>query len=217
VLAMAVIDEPRPATPGGAGAGAKLGFPWREALIIGSVTLVASVLYYVEPLNIARVLDQLGAGSATRIGAIQAATSIAYIVGAFLYRRLHARPIGQLLGLAALLIGAGQLVIGYSASWQFVSVGAAIQQLGGGMVIPALLAWGQAMLPLEQRGRGMGIWATAFFSGTFACGAVVAFVTRQAGGLTDAMVVLGYVTLLFAAAAPFILSARPSKKAEPST
>lgn len=206
IMAMLFIKEPQASGQTLADNKARLGFPWREAAIIGAVTLTASVLYYVEPLNIARVLDLRGAGSATRIGLIQAATSLAYIAGAFLYRRLHARPIGHLLGLAALLIGVGQLVIGLAGSWQTVALGAAVQQLGGGMVIPALLAWGQALLPLEQRGRGMGIWATAFFSGTFVCSPVVAFVTGLSGSLVAAMAVMGVVTIAFAVLAPLLLA-----------
>ncbi len=205
LMALLFIDEPRSDNAAGRTQAPRLGFPWTQAAIIGAVTLVTSVLYYVEPLNIARVLDMRGAGSATQIGVIQAATSLTYIAGAFLYRRLHARPIGQLLGLAGILIGIGQLVIGSAPSWQAASAGAAIQQIGGGMVIPTLLAWGQAMLPLEQRGRGMGIWATAFFSGTFVCSPVVAMVTGLAGGLLPAMTVMGFVTLAAALLAFIIL------------
>jgi MFS family permease len=206
IMALLFIDEPLPAER--QQGRARLGFPWRQAAIIGSVTLVAAVLYYVEPLNIARILDERGAGSATRIGLIQAATSLLYIAGAFLYRRLHVRPVGQLLGLAGVLIGAGQIVIGLGQTWQVVALGASIQQLGGGMIIPILLAWGQKLLPLEQRGRGMGIWATAFFSGTFVCGAAVAIVVDKAGGLAPAMTLMGVVTLAAAAMAPFLLASR---------
>lgn len=212
IMAVLFIDEPRSALTMAQRVEARLGFPWREAAVIGAVTLTASVLYYVEPLNIARVLDIRGAGTATQIGLIQAATSVTYIAGAFLYRRLHERSIGQLLALAALLIGAGQLVIGYGQTWQMVAVGAAIQQLGGGMVIPTLLAWGQAMLPLEQRGRGMGIWATAFFSGTFVCSPVVGLIDRMAGGLVPAMNVMGIITLVAAVLALIILPSGAAAK-----
>lgn len=210
VMAVLFIDEPardesapRAARP--------LGFPWREAAIIGAVTLVTSVLYYVEPLNIARVLDVRGAGSSTQIGLIQAATSLTYIAGALLYRRLHARPTGQLLALAGLFIGLGQLIIGLGSSWQVAAIGAAVQQLGGGMVIPILLAWGQALLPFEQRGRGMSIWATAFFCGTFVCSPIVTAVAEKIGGLLPAMTIFGGVTLLFALLAPVLVPAGRSR------
>ena len=206
VLAVLFIDEPRvDAKRDDAARPVALGFPWKAALLIGAVTLVTSVLYYVEPLNIARVLDMRGAGSSTRIGLIQAATSLTYIAGALLYRRLHDRGIGTLLAIAAGFIGIGQLVIGLGHNWQLASVGAAIQQLGGGMIIPTLLAWGQAMLPLEQRGRGMGIWATAFFTGTFVCSPIVGMVDTAAGGLMPAMVVMGVATLAAGLLALFLL------------
>lgn len=199
IMALLFIDEPRGERSECVGKPAvAFAFPWKEAAIIGAVTLTASILYYVEPLNIARVLDMRGAGTSTQIGLIQAATSLTYIMGAFLYRRLHALPVGRLLGIAAVLIGVGQIILGVGQSWQVVAIGAAVQQLGGGMVIPTLLAWGQAMLPLEQRGRGMGIWATAFFSGTFLCSPLVSAVAGLSGGLIPAMVVMGAVTLTLA-------------------
>jgi MFS family permease len=209
LMAIAFIDEPENLER--AGHREKLaGFPWREAALIGSVTLIASVVYYVEPLNIATVLAAKGAGSSTNVGMIQAATSIAYIAGAFLYRRLHARSVGTLLGLAGTLIGVGMIVVGLSESYQAAAAGAAIQQLGGGMVIPALLAWGQAILPFEQRGRGMGIWATAFFAGAFICPPIVSAVATTAGGLQPAILALGAIALLLAALVFFSMRRPPA-------
>ena len=216
VMAILFIDEPRKA-PHTVGAAVKnLGFPWREAAIIAPVTLIASVLYYVEPLNIARVLDMRGAGTATQIGLIQAATSVAYIGGAFLYRWQHHLKAGHLLAIAGIFIAIGQIVIGLGPDWQTVAMGAAIQQIGGGMIIPILLAWGQALLPLEQRGRGMGIWATAFFLGTFVCSPLVSTVAASSGGLIPAMLVMGVVTLVLAIAAPFIIPATKQKASKAS-
>jgi MFS family permease len=212
LMVIAFIDEPRGTERAHAPSDKPTGFPWRAAALIGSVTLITSVVYYVEPLNIATVLAGQGAGSSTNVGLIQAATSLAYIAGAFLYRGLHARDIGTLLGLAGALIGAGMIVIGLSASWQGAALGAAIQQLGGGMVIPALLAWGQATLPFEQRGRGMGIWATAFFAGAFVCPPIVSAIATPAGGLQPAILVMGVIGLLLATVALHTLR-RPSTAA----
>jgi len=216
LVALAVIDEPltpvadtKKASPAA--------FPWKEAAIIGSVTMVTSLLYYVEPLHIATVLLDKGAGSATRIGLIQAATSIAYIGGAFFYRRLHERTVGQLLAIAGLFIGAGLVVIALAPGHGWASVGATIQQFGAGMVIPSLLAWGQARLPIEQRGRGMGIWATTFFSGLFLCPPLVSLVGGLTGGLQPAMLALGLLTLLLAAVPPFLFGrARAAAAPSPS-
>jgi MFS family permease len=192
LLALLYIDEPARRA---AGREAKLGFPWAQALAIGLVTMVASVLYYVEPLHIAGVLVTKGVGSSTEVGLIQAATSLAYIAGAFLYRRIHAQSVGILLGLAGVLTAIGLMLIALASHYPLVALGGAIQQFGSGLVIPALLAWGQAMLPLEQRGRGMGIWATAFFAGLFLCPPLVGAGRQLVGGLDQALLLFAALTL----------------------
>ena len=205
ILALIFIDEPAQRDRGALAPGdVRLGYPWREALLIGVVTLVASLLYYIEPLNVATVLVDKGAGSATQVGLIHAATSLAYILGAFVYRRLHTLPIGKLLAIAGMFMGVGVVIIAKAPTYQTVAIGATIQQLGGGMIIPILLAWGQGILPVEQRGRGMGIWASAFFTGTFLCPPLVAVVGSAAGGLQPALLVMGLVTLVISVAVPFL-------------
>lgn len=198
LMAIAFIDEPV-SDDRGPRAGKPAGFPWAAAFLIGSVTLIASIIYYVEPLNIATILAERGAGSSTNVGLVQAATSLAYIAGAFLYRRLHVRSIGALLGIAGALIGTGMIIIGLTTGYWGAVAGATVQQLGGGMVIPALLAWGQARLPFDQRGRGMGIWATSFFAGAFLCPPILSAISAAVGGLVPAVLVMGAVALIFAA------------------
>lgn len=209
VMAIAYIDEPNGTETARKQLEKPLGFPWRQAALIGSVTLITSIIYYAEPLNIATVLVSHGTGSSTNVGLIQAATSVPYIAGAFLYRWLHDRSIGTLLGLAGSLMGLGMIVIGLANSWQGAALGAAVQQLGGGMVIPALLAWGQAILPFEQRGRGMGIWATAFFSGAFVCAPILSAMGRAVGGLQPAILATGTLSLVLAAVASLVMRHRP--------
>lgn len=207
LMAIAFIDEPV-SGDSGRRVGRPSGFPWAAALSIGSITLIASIIYYVEPLNIATILANRGAGSSTNVGLVQAATSLAYIAGAFLYRRLHVRTIGTLLGISGGLIGAGMIIIGLTTSYWGAVVGATVQQLGGGMVIPALLAWGQARLPFDQRGRGMGIWATSFFAGAFLCPPILSAIAGAVGGLVPAILMMGTIALIFAALIRFSMGRR---------
>jgi MFS family permease len=193
VLAALFIDEPAaqrqtPATPLRRGA-----FPWRIAAIIGVVSLLSSALYYVEPTNVATLFMQRGASSSSQIGLIQALTSLGYILGAFVYKRLSQRGIGLLLALAGVLVGVGMLGIGVSHSLLAAALWAVPQQLGGGMVIPALTAWAQGSMPFDQRGRAMGIWATFFFAGLFLCPTLVTLTTAALGSLSGAFAVLGAV------------------------
>lgn len=193
LLALVYIDEPAPRDTGKA---VPLGFPWGPALVIGAVTMATSILYYVEPLHVASVLMAKGVGSSTAVGLIQACTSLAYIAGAFLYRRIHAQPVGVLLGLAGILTAIGLTMIGLAPHYPLAVAGAAIQQFGSGLVIPALMAWGQAMLPLEQRGRGMGIWATAFFAGLFVCPPLVGLGQGAVSSLDHALLLFAAITLV---------------------
>ena len=207
ILTLIFIDEPivekgRDSEP------RRAPYPWREARVIAAVTLVASLIYYVEPLHIAAVLAQAGVTSPSSAGFYQAATTATYVIGALVYRRLHRCTIGMLLAIAGFLIGIGQVALGVATDVPGVIIGALVQQLGAGMIIPALLAWGQALLPLEQRGRGMGIWATAFFTGTFLCPPLITGIASVAGGLRPAMAMIGFVAFAAALLALLFLRGR---------
>ena len=75
-------------------------FPLALALLIGLVSLVASALYYVEPTQIALLFSERGVQSSSQIGLLQAATSIAYIAGAYLYKRVSGRTVAFQLAIA---------------------------------------------------------------------------------------------------------------------
>lgn len=193
ILSLIFLNEP--AAKAQRGAEAPVGrFAWTVALGVGAVSLIASVLYYAEPTHIAAIFKERGVGSSTQIGLIQALTSLAYIVGAFLYKLLSERPVGVLLGVAGGLIAIGMVGIGLSSSTKEAAFWALFQQLGGGMVIPSLIGWAQASVPFEQRGRAMGIWATFFFTGMFLCPTIVTFTTGLSGSLSTTFWWLGLLT-----------------------
>ncbi|RZF59233.1 MFS transporter [Sphingomonas populi] len=208
IATLIFIDEPLEERPLGT-TRRHAAYPWKQVRVIGGVTLVASLIYYVEPLHVAALLAQNGVTLPSAAGLYQAITTVTYVVGALIYRKLHQKTIGMLLGIAGGLMGIGQIVLGIATSVAAVNLGALIQQLGAGMVIPTLLAWGQMLLPIEQRGRGMGIWATAFFTGTFLCPPLVTGLQSLVGGLSSAMIVVGVTSILAALLALFLLRTRP--------
>lgn len=173
-------------------------YPWRIASLIAAVTLLSSLLYYVMPLNFAAVLGQAGITSFTTIGLLQAASNLGYLCGAMVYRRIHSWHVTRLLALASLAMGAGMLVLSFSSTLKGVMVGAVIQQFGAGFVIPVLMAWGQALLPMTQRGRIMGIWVTSFFTGTFLCPPMITGLSALLGGLYPAIGAVGMAGLITA-------------------
>ncbi|WP_144097010.1 MFS transporter [Croceicoccus sediminis] len=208
VLALLYIEEPEQHLRSEAERIA-LPFPWREATTIGSLTVVASLLYYVEPLNIARVFAEIGLTNSGLAGIAQAVTSLGFIAGAYFYGRTAQRSIGEHMAVQFLLMGIGLIVIGLSSTLAGVGIGATIQQIGAGLTIPSLLAWGQARLPYEQRARGMGIWTTSFFAGTFLCPPMVTFGETITGGLMPAMILFGAICLIAAIIAAVVARSQP--------
>ncbi|WP_428333216.1 MFS transporter [Novosphingobium sp.] len=173
-------------------------FPWRAAWLIGSVTLVTSLIYYVEPLNYAAVVTLLGVKLGATIGLTQAFTTVGYITGAFVYRRLHAWPVTLHLGFAGLAIGLGVGIMGVTHTFTAAIIGGIVQQFGAGLVIPALMAWAQNLLPIAQRGRGMGIWVTTFFTGMFLCPPMITGLSVLGGGLQPALAAIGLIAIVLA-------------------
>ena len=98
--------------------------------------------------------------------------------------------------LASLFIGVGLTGIGLSHSLSGTILFAVIQQLGCGMTMPILIAWGLNILPEAFRGRGMGFWSSAFFLGQFISPLVVGAVRNLSGSLLNAFVVLGIICLI---------------------
>ena len=84
---------------------------------------------------------------------------------------------------------------------------------GNGLLLPSLLTWALSSLGFEQRGRGTGVWTSAFFIGQFVCPLVVLALTGAIGGLGSALAVLGVVSLAAAAA---VRLGRPTQGVEPA-
>ena len=215
ILALIYIDEPEQTARARERDVVKLPFPWREALVIGALTLAASLIYYVEPLHIAQVFSLLGVTSPAVAGVVQALTAVGYVIGALIYRQTARRAIGTHMTLSWLFMGIGLIVIGMAGSLIGATLGAVIQQVGSGFTIPALMSWGQARLPFEQRARGMGIWTTAFFIGTFACPPLVTAAGGLLGGLQPALILFGAISLI-AAVIAFAQSRRTHPAARPT-
>jgi MFS family permease len=77
--------------------------------------------------------------------------------------------------------------------------------MAAGMTIPCLVAWALGSLPMEHRGRGMGLWSTSFFIGQFVSPLVVSLLRSLTGGLLPAVATFGGICLVTAVIS-FLLS-----------
>ncbi|WP_020140630.1 MFS transporter [Streptomyces sp. 351MFTsu5.1] len=188
----AAADEPP------AGVEVNRRFPWRQLRGICGLTFFGAMVFYTVPVEMSYLLDDLGVKNSGVIGLATAVSSAATVGGAITFARLKRSPTPMLpavLGLCA--VGFGLMFLAGSAP--LLVVGAVINCLGTGMLLPALLTSAMSRLAFEDRGRGTGLWTAAFFGGEFVCPLVLLAVESAVGTLASAVGVLGLATALVSA------------------
>ncbi|WP_147305373.1 MFS transporter [Subtercola boreus] len=85
------------------------------------------------------------------------------------------------------------------SSFALVLVGAIVASTGTGILLPTMLTWAVAGLSFEERGRGTGLWQSAFFLGQFLSPLAVLALTGIAGALQPALGALGIASPVIAA------------------
>ena len=202
-LMAAVLTAPQRTTPQDVPAqGAQSPFPWRRMAAPCTLTFFGAVVFYTVPVLMSKLLDALGVTDTPTIGLSTAIASAATVVGAFAFTRLADRA-EQLLPAVLTLCAAGFAVMWLADSTPLLVVGAVINCLGGGMLLPTLLTRAMALLDFADRGRGTGLWNTAFFLGEFVCPLLLLGVSHSVGGLAGAVGLLGAATVVVAAGLRF--------------
>ena len=107
----------------------------------------------------------------------------------------------RVLAIMLCLMGIGMLVVGESRTAIAMGIGSAIQQLGAGMAINAMIYWVGSLIPPAYCGRAMGAWSGAFFAGMFVSPIIVGAIRLRAGNdVLSAFLTLGIAALVLAAA-----------------
>ncbi|WP_033318239.1 MFS transporter [Streptomyces yerevanensis] len=173
-------------------------FPWRQLAGICAVTFFGAMVFYTVPVEMAYLLDDLGVESTGVIGLATAVASAATVVGAITFARLKRSPDPMLPAVFA-VCAAGFGVMFLAGNATLLVLGAVINCLGTGMLLPALLTSAMSRLDFQDRGRGTGLWTAAFFGGEFVCPLVLLAVEPAVGSLAGAVGVLGLAAALVAA------------------
>ncbi|MDQ1051467.1 MFS transporter [Streptomyces sp. V4I2] len=198
--AMAVIlSKPRPAGVEEAEepAGEKRPFPIRRMAGICALTVFGAMVFYTVPVEMSYLLDDLGVKSTGVIGLATAVASAATVVGSIAFTRLSGGPVGRL-PLVFALCAAGFVVIALANSPVVVVVGAVLNCLGTGMLLPSLLTIAMSRLSYADRGRGTGLWTAAFFAGEFISPLVLIGLESATGSMAHAVGLLGLASALVA-------------------
>ena len=141
-------------------------FPWRTAARVGGLTLIVSIIFFVQNVQHGRIFDDLGARDpATRAIVINLAGTFSLIAGIIYgYWRL-ATP--WYFALVFLVFGLGYTALAVVPDYRLGVLADGLGQLGSGFAIPVMIAWVLTQFPEEHRGRGTGLWAACFFLGEF--------------------------------------------------
>jgi MFS family permease len=179
-------------------------FRWSDLGFICLITVFAATAFYVVLVQLGFILTEDGYSSPRLIGMGAALSSLAVPVGAILFRVLRI-PVGGKLALSFTFSSLGFFVIAFSHSYTPIVIGAAINGVGSGMVLPTLITWALSKLPPEVRGRGTGAWQGSFFFGQFASPLIILGLIRISGSLSSAVLTYAVACALAAAVALVLL------------
>lgn len=189
---LAWFYEPQSARPMEQKAHAASPFPWRTAWSYCGITLVMSVMYYVFLVNGGLAFEAIGTGSAARLGIIMGLVSLGVPVGALLFNLASRRwPIERVVALVLLIVSVGTAGMGLARSEGMMAVAAVIQEVGAGMTVTGLIFWVSRLLAPEHRGRGFGMWTSAFFLAQFISPAIVGAISGATDSILHAFAIMG--------------------------
>lgn len=174
-------------------------FPLRRMAGICLLTVFGAVVFYTVPVEMAYLMDDAGVTSTGAIGAVTALASAATVLGSILFTRLADGPRRRLPALF-LLCAAGFLLMGATDHVALLVIGAVVNCVGTGLLLPSLLTLAMSRLDFADRGRGTGLWTSAFFLGEFVCPLVLLAGAGALGSLASAVALLGVLTLATATA-----------------
>jgi MFS family permease len=186
-------------------------FPWRSMAIVYATILFTSAMYFSYPTNIARALSDLGVDTPAKIGLLTAIASIGTPLGALFFSRATSLSLATFLASGLACIGLSFVAIGFSSTYTFASTFGFFEQFGNGLIGAVLTAWCLTILPVEHRGRGMGLFGTFMVSGIFISPMLFAYFERSSGSIQDGFVIMGTVCAFGALLAPWVVRASLSR------
>jgi len=198
VLAWLNCPEPQRATASDAARTAPANFPWRTVALVCSVTLALSLIYYVQAVQHGRIFGDMGVASPARISILVTIASMGTIVGGYVFKRFTCASMQVLLTVSLLAYGLAYIGVAWAPSVAFGLPLDALGQVGGGIMLPTLIAWSLGKYAFEHRGRGMGLWGGAFFLGAFISPPALSLVGRVTPGFLASVGAVGVLCLVLA-------------------
>jgi hypothetical protein len=177
-------------------------FPWAAMLPVYLTTLVVSLIYYVQTLQLGLALKALGAPSTWHISVAITIASLGVILGGAFYRKFGRIAPLRLVAVVLAADALGYAGLNYVNHYTTAVPICVVAQFGNGLTIPTLVGWALSRLPEGERGRGMGLWISSFFVAIWLSPMMMTFIEHAlAVTVTGAFAVVGWVSAALAAAA----------------
>jgi len=179
-------------------------FPWRTILPISALAIFGGTMFFTMQIQVSNMLsDYYAIRSPSALGLFSGLAGLSVAGGTMVYRQVTARYLTPTqLVVAFGLLGLSYVLMNHAPTPQLFTGWLIVNQIGSGMLLPALVVSAMARLPFEVRGRGTGIFMSGWWLGQPLSSQVVAFLrNRYEGDLPAALQLLGILCLAAAAVA----------------
>lgn len=179
-------------------------FPWRTILPISLLAVFGGTMFFNMQIQVSNMLSgYYNISSPSALGLYSGLAGLSVAGGTLLYRQFTARffvPTQLLIAFG--LLGVSYVLMNHAPTAGQFTAWLIINQIGSGMLLPALVVWAMGRLPFEVRGRGTGLFMSGWWLGQPLSSQAVAFMRGQNdGNLPETLQILGILCLLAAAIA----------------
>jgi MFS family permease len=201
-LALFACAEPRRhATDAGAGQqGATTPFPLRSTVLVCGVTVLFSLVFFVQAVQHGRIFGDMGVASPERISILATIASLGTVIGGYLFKRFAGVAVNMWMAIVLAFYGLCYIGVAWAPNLALGLPLDALGQVGGGLMLPVLVTWALRHYGFEHRGRGMGLWGGAFFLGQFLSPPLVSLIGTMTPSFLGSVAVIGAACLVAAVA-----------------
>jgi len=143
-------------------------FPWKQTLIINSISFSAMLLLFLFPVHLPFFLTSELGSTNSFVGVALAFQSITAIIFGLLYRRIKARLSFQgIIAIIFLCIGINHMITALFEDMTFIAGGMLIGGISLGLLAPNINVWVSTSVHSAMRGRSVSIMVSVIFLAQF--------------------------------------------------
>ena len=189
---------------GNEASGSTARFPWGAIMPIALLAVFGGMMFFTMQIQVSNVLSEYyGIRSPSQLGLYTGLAGLSVAGGTLIYRHFTARlDVATQLLIAFSLLGVTYVEMNHAPTSTRFTVCLIANQIGSGMLLPALVVWAMGRLPFEVRGRGTGLFMTGWWLGQPLSTQAVALLRGQVNGsLPETLQILGILCLVATAIA----------------